>query len=364
MADIFVSYAREDKERVRPIVEELEKLDWSVFWDTKLLPGDDWRSYIKKQLDVSSCVLVFWSRISRDAKWVLLEADEAKERGILVPVLLDDVRPPFGFNDIHAADLSDWAGGSSEQNFQLCIDAIKGRIAKPEQPVPEQSEPEQPVSEQSEAEQAVPEQSEPEQPASSQKIPEIPPKPVWLPPSRPKLLKVWAIALTLVIMLVQAGSMIVRSKSESVVESPSSVSAQKTFKIGDEYGGGRIAYILQSDDPGYVEGEQHLLIAAKADMTGHSSDADEGYFNLTDAKQACRDLVEDGYSDWYLPDKEELKKINLHKSVIGGFAAYFDEYWSSTEFSADLAWFQNFNDGSQSPNYKTSHYRVRAVRAI
>ncbi|MEI6757978.1 MAG: TIR domain-containing protein [Chlorobium sp.] len=344
MADIFVSYAREDKERVRPIVEELEKLDWSVFWDTRLLPGDDWRSYIKNQLDVSSCVLVFWSRISRDAKWVLLEADEAKERGILVPVLLDAVKPPFGFNDIHAADLSDWTNNSSDPNFQLCIDAIKSRITKPEQPVPEQSEA--------------------EHPASSQKNPEIPPKPVRLPPSLPKLLKVWAIALTLVIMLIQAGSMIVRSKSESVVESPSSVSAQKTFKIGDEYGGGRIAYILQSDDPGYVEGEQHLLIAAKADMTGHSSDADEGYFNFTDAKQACRDLVEDGYSDWYLPDKEELKKINLHKSVIGGFAAYFDEYWSSTEFSADLAWFQNFNDGSQSPNYKTSHYRVRAVRAI
>ncbi len=39
MTGIFVSYAREDQERVKPIVNELEKHGWSVFWDRKIPPG-------------------------------------------------------------------------------------------------------------------------------------------------------------------------------------------------------------------------------------------------------------------------------------------------------------------------------------
>ncbi len=41
MADTFVSYAHEDELRVRPIVEELRQLGWSVFWDSDIPPGCD-----------------------------------------------------------------------------------------------------------------------------------------------------------------------------------------------------------------------------------------------------------------------------------------------------------------------------------
>jgi hypothetical protein len=46
MTDIFVSYAREDQERVRPIVKELEHRNWSVFWDLEIPPGETWESFI------------------------------------------------------------------------------------------------------------------------------------------------------------------------------------------------------------------------------------------------------------------------------------------------------------------------------
>jgi hypothetical protein len=35
MADIFLSYAREDQSRVGPLVRALEGQGWSVFWDRR-----------------------------------------------------------------------------------------------------------------------------------------------------------------------------------------------------------------------------------------------------------------------------------------------------------------------------------------
>jgi len=128
--DIFVSYARKDLKRVKPIVKELEKQGWSVFWDLEIPPGETWRSYIKKRLDESRCVLVAWSHISVTSEWVIAEADEAKKRGILVPLLLDAVEPPFGLSHIHAADLSDWNNERSHLKFLQCLGAITSRISR------------------------------------------------------------------------------------------------------------------------------------------------------------------------------------------------------------------------------------------
>ena len=127
--DIFVSYARKDMKRVEPIVRELQKHGWSVFWDLEIPPGESWRSYIKKRLDESRCVLVAWSHLSITSEWVIAEADEAKKRGILVPALLDAVEPPFGLSHIHAADLSDWNNDSTHAKFRQCLQVITTKIS-------------------------------------------------------------------------------------------------------------------------------------------------------------------------------------------------------------------------------------------
>jgi len=134
MTDVFVSYARKDLKRVEPIVTALQTKGWSVFWDLEIPPGETWRGYIKKRLDESRCVLVVWSQRSINSHWVMEEADEALKRGILVPVRLDDVNPPFGFTHIHAADLTDWNNNGSHPQFQQCVDAITSRLSPPDQP--------------------------------------------------------------------------------------------------------------------------------------------------------------------------------------------------------------------------------------
>ncbi|MEI6757380.1 MAG: TIR domain-containing protein, partial [Chlorobium sp.] len=135
MTDIFISYAREDKERVRPIVEELEKRGWSVFWDRKIPPGHKWESSIGIALEKSRCVLAVWSEESINSDWVKDEATVAKKRGVLVPVVFDAVDQPMGFRQIQAADLSDWKNNSSHQAFQDLIGAIESKMSSADQPV-------------------------------------------------------------------------------------------------------------------------------------------------------------------------------------------------------------------------------------
>jgi hypothetical protein len=70
-----------------------------------------------------------------------------------------------------------------------------------------------------------------------------------------------------------------------------------------------------------------------------------------------------GYSDWYLPSKDELNQLYINKVAIGGFADGY--YWSSTELNNYGAWRQLFYNGYQS-NYfnKDASSYVRAVRAF
>lgn len=110
--DIFVSYAREDEDRAGRLVRALEACGWRVFWDRTIPPGETWRSHIGAPLDQAAVVLVVWSQHSIEADFVHSEANRAKMRGALVPILFDEVAPPLGFEHIHAADLTRWGRGT------------------------------------------------------------------------------------------------------------------------------------------------------------------------------------------------------------------------------------------------------------
>ena len=128
----FISYAREDLDRVRPIVKLIEDNGWSVFWDRTIPAGLTWRGYIGKALDEAKCVIVVWSRKSVVSEFVQEEADDGRERRILIPISIDDVRPPLGFRAIQHEDFTKWKGESHNRRAKSLLKAIEGIAGKPQ----------------------------------------------------------------------------------------------------------------------------------------------------------------------------------------------------------------------------------------
>lgn len=108
MADIFVSYASEDRDRILPLVEEFERQGWSVWWDPALHAGPRFDDAIEKALDAARCVVVVWSAHSVRSDWVRTEASEGLSRGILVPAVIDAVALPLAFRQNQTAQLLGW----------------------------------------------------------------------------------------------------------------------------------------------------------------------------------------------------------------------------------------------------------------
>jgi formylglycine-generating enzyme required for sulfatase activity len=125
MADIFISYAREDWEMAKTLAQALAGQGWSVWWDRSIPPGKRWADVIGKQLITARCVLALWSKTSVIKRWVLKEASSASQQGILIPVLIGDVEPPlFEFGDIQAADLTDWRGDGCHPSYKLLLRSV------------------------------------------------------------------------------------------------------------------------------------------------------------------------------------------------------------------------------------------------
>ncbi len=88
------------------------------------------------------------------------------------------------------------------------------------------------------------------------------------------------------------------------------------------------------------------------------------------AAKICDDLELGGYSDWFLPSKDELNLMyqNIGPGAtganenIGNFAQL--QYWSSTEVDDSKAWFQHFGVNVQNETIKFGNFRVRAIRSF
>ncbi len=131
MADIFISYASEDRPRIEQLAKALENRGWSVFWDRTIPAGKSWRRVIGDALKAANAVIVAWSETSIDSRWVQEEADRGLERNILIPVLIDNVRPPLGFGAVQAADLIGWDPAKSSPAFEKLITDISAVLGSP-----------------------------------------------------------------------------------------------------------------------------------------------------------------------------------------------------------------------------------------
>lgn len=110
MASVFLSYARDDRSKAEALATALEELGHSVWWDRSIEGGSRFSQEIEQALKRSDAVVVMWSHVSVQSAWVTDEAAEGRDTGRLVPVVIDDVKPPLGFRQYQAIDLSAWRG--------------------------------------------------------------------------------------------------------------------------------------------------------------------------------------------------------------------------------------------------------------
>lgn len=143
MASIFLSYSRKDVEKAESIARALERLGHTVWWDREVEGGSRFAQKIEQALKGSEFVVVLWSRESVQSAWVQDEAAEGRDSDRLVPVLLDDSKPPLGFRQYQGIDLSEWNGRASAREIRSVHRAILGRRrgtdscpARPERVVP------------------------------------------------------------------------------------------------------------------------------------------------------------------------------------------------------------------------------------
>ncbi len=125
MADLFISYAREDKPRAEALAKALSGLGYDVFWDSEIPPGKSWADYLEGKLRQCKAMLVLWSNQSVGSQWVREEARVGRDAGKLIPVLLDNASPPFGFGEVQAANLTTWQGEADHADWKRLLGAIE-----------------------------------------------------------------------------------------------------------------------------------------------------------------------------------------------------------------------------------------------
>lgn len=129
MADIFISYARADREKIEKLASALEAEGYSVWWDRQIVGGSEFSEEIEKELNAAKAVIVAWSEDSVKSRWVRDEAGTAAEAGKLIPTSLDGAGAPMGFKQYHAIDLDGWNEKPEAHEFQDVSRAVKARLS-------------------------------------------------------------------------------------------------------------------------------------------------------------------------------------------------------------------------------------------
>lgn len=131
MTDIFLSYSRQDKPLVAPIVAALEAKGWDVWWDMALVPGEEFDNVTASMLERARAVVVVWTPTSVASRWVRGEARVGADRNVLVPVRFEAAQLPIDLRAIQTTDFDDWSGDPQSGQFQTLHQSLMALLGGP-----------------------------------------------------------------------------------------------------------------------------------------------------------------------------------------------------------------------------------------
>ena len=138
MADVFISYKSRLRPRVREIAHALEELGLTVWFDAELEAGRSFAAVINSELSKARCVVVCWTpdafapEDGSEVSWVEAEASIARDRKVIVPIMLERVPLKAPWNMFHTERMMDWPAGAHDYPaWQSLLDAVGRNLGRP-----------------------------------------------------------------------------------------------------------------------------------------------------------------------------------------------------------------------------------------
>jgi hypothetical protein len=124
MTDVYLSYAREDRESVRLLSEMLQFEGWDVWMDPSD-PSAATSAAIDMKLGSAGAILVLWSGYSRHSEYVRSEAATGLYKNKLIQVSLDGLGAPGPFDQVSVLQLRGWAGERDHPEWRRITEAVR-----------------------------------------------------------------------------------------------------------------------------------------------------------------------------------------------------------------------------------------------
>ena len=228
MVDVFISYARANRDMVRRLAEAIGRLGYVVWWDEELPAHLSYGTVITEKIGEAKATLVVWSAVSAASESVRAEADMARNQKTLIQTAIGDCVPPLPFNRIQYAEIGDWHGEEDHPGWRKARASLAALCG----PAPAETSPPAPA-----PSAAPPLAAMVAPPVHPARAPAPRPRVARLAPGRANRIALVTIAASVMTILTVGGLVLVKGPptahaAESAAPAPASAPAAESAKTG------------------------------------------------------------------------------------------------------------------------------------